>query len=252
MNRFTIASLFFFLVLFTGCQFSENIYINQDGSGSMEFSMDASELMQMAGDEIKKENENKAMDSTIIFREFLELKKDSIALLSPEVRQKLKNLEDFKIHMMMNPETKKMVFDLSTAFKNVDQLQDMFKAMNSLSNLQGNGGADSNDATNPFASIGEDGSTDVSYSFKKNVFRRVSKITNKKLHQQSMDSLKEMAMMLNSSYYKLNYHFPKPVKSVSNENAILSADRKIVTLEVGFMESLINPELLNIEVKLEE
>jgi hypothetical protein len=252
MNKFKLALSGLCLALLTSCQFSENIYINPDGSGTMQFSMDASELMEMAGDEMKKESGDKAMDSTIVFKEFFELKKDSIAGLSQEDQDKLKVLEDFKMHMMMDPKTKKMMFDLSTDFKNANELQDMFKAMNSMSNLQGKGGINSNDASNPFSSIGNDGSTEVSYSYENNKFRRTGKVTNQELHQQAMDSLGEMAMMLGGSNYKLNYHFPKPIKSVSNEKAMMSQDRKTVTLEVGFIESLRNPEVLNIEVILED
>ncbi|HLT32340.1 MAG TPA: hypothetical protein VKZ98_00990 [Aquaticitalea sp.] len=252
MKHITLAILSIFLVLFTGCQFSENIYMNADGTGKMEFSMDASELMLMAGDEMSKENNGKAMDSTIVFKDFLEEKKDSIATLPQEDQAKLKALEDFKMHIMMDPETKKMVFDLSTDFKYARDLQDMFKAMNSMSNFQGQGGTDPNDASNPFASMGSHGSTQVSYTYDNNTFKRIGKIIDKEQHQQTMDSLNSMAMMFGGSNYKLNYIFPKPVKSVSNENAMLSQDRKTVTLEVGFMESLKDPELLNIEVILED
>lgn len=251
MKKLTLAILGICLVLFSSCQFTENIYINPDGSGTMTFTMDASELMQMAGDKIKEESGEKVMDSTIVFKDFFEQKKDSIATLSQGEQTKLRALEDFKMHMVMNSETKKMVFDLSTEFKDAGKLQDMFKAMNSMSNLGGKGGVDKKDASNPFASIGNDGSTEVNYSYNNKVFKRIGKITDKEQHQQSMDSLNSMAMMLGGSNYKLNYHFPRPVASVSNENAMLSQDRKTVTLEVGFMESLRDPELLNIEVTLE-
>ena len=252
MKRYALTFFGLCLVLMTSCQFSENIYMNADGTGTMELSMDASELMLMAGDEMKKESGDKPMDSTIVFKDFLEEKKDSIALLSPEDQQKLKNLENFKMHMVMNPETKKMLFDMSTEFKNASELKDMFKAMNSFSNMQGEGGTNSKDTTNPFAVIGGEGSTEINYSYQSNVFKRSGKVIDKELHQQAMDSLGQMAMMLSGSNYKLNYHFPKPVKSVSNEKALLSQDRKMVTLEVGLMESIRNPELLDIEVILED
>ena len=61
-----------------------------------------------------------------------------------------------------------------------------------------------------------------------------------------------MALMFGSSTYKLNYHFPKPIKSVSNETAMFSADRKTVTIEYGFMDYIANPEALNLEVVLED
>jgi hypothetical protein len=73
----------------TSCHFSENVYINEDGSGTMEFKMDASDMMEMVAQMVGGESANgidKAMDSTIVFK-------------------------DFKMYMLMDPETKKMVFN---------------------------------------------------------------------------------------------------------------------------------------------
>lgn len=251
---FTLIACVLTLTL-TSCQFSENIYINEDGSGKMEFSMDASEMMQMVGemgDGESAKGMDKAMDSTIVFKEFIEENRDSISKLPEADQKKIKALEGFKMHMVMDPETKKMVFDLSTEFKNANELQDMFKAMNSFSNLQGSGGADVNPASSPFASMGNGGSTDVTYEYDGTTFKRNSKIIDKEQHQRDVDSLGQAAMMFGSSKYKINYHFPRPVKSISKEGAMYSEDRKIVTLEVGFMDVLKDPELLNFEVVLED
>lgn len=243
------------MVSFTSCQFSENIYINEDGSGKMEFSMDASEMMEMVGQMGDGEAANgmdKAMDSTIVFKDFIEEHRDSIATLSPEEQQKIMALKDFKMHMQMNPETKKMVFDLTTDFKDANKLQDMFKAMNNFSNFQGKGGAEQNTPSSPFSGMREGGSTDVQYSYDGTVFKRSSKVVDQELHQQSLDSLGQSAMMFGSSKYKINYHFPRAVKSFSKEGAMYSEDRKTVTFEVGFIDMLKDPELLNFEVVLED
>jgi hypothetical protein len=243
------------MMALTSCQFSENIYINEDGSGKMEFSMDASEMMEMVGqmgDGESAKGMDKAMDSTIVFKDFIEANRDSIATLSPEEQQKIKALEDFKMHMVMNPETKKMVFDLTTDFKDANDLQDMFKAMNNFSNFQGKGGAPQNAPSSPFSSMGEGGSTDVQYSYDGSVFKRSARIVDQELHQQSIDSLGQSTMMFGSSKYKINYHFPRPVKSFSKEGAMFSEDRKTVTFEVGFIDVLKDPELLDFEVVLED
>ncbi|WP_047547966.1 hypothetical protein [Psychroserpens sp. Hel_I_66] len=240
---------------FTSCQFSENIYIHEDGSGTMEFSMDASEMMEMVGQMGEGASANgmdKVIDSTIVFKDFITANRDSIATLKPEEQKKIMALEDFKMHMQMNPETKKMVFDLSTEFENANDLQDMFKAMNNFSNLQGKGGAPTNSPSSPFSGMGEGGSTDVKYSYDGKIFKRSAKIVDIELHQQAMDSLEQSAMMFGSSKYKINYHFPRAVKSFSKEGAMYSEDRKTVTFEVGFMDVLKDPELLNIEVVLED
>ncbi|SDR65689.1 hypothetical protein SAMN04515667_0039 [Formosa sp. Hel1_31_208] len=241
---------------FTSCQFAENIYINEDGTGKMEFSMDASEMMKMVA-EMGEGNEasgmDKAMDSTVVFKDFLYEKRDSIATLPKEEQEKLKALEKFSMHMIVDPESQKMVFDLTSEFNNASELQDVFGALNSFSDMQGAGGTSNNpSSSSPFSSLGSDGSTDVSYSFDGSVFKRTAKIIDKEKHQQAMDSLGQAAMMFGSSRYKINYHFPKPVKSISKEGAMYSEDRKTVTLDVGFMDVLRDPELLDFEIVLED
>jgi len=267
MKQFFAGIACAFTLALTSCQFSENVYINEDGSGTMEFKMDASEMMEMVGqmgggqtegDEESDGQSNgmkgmdKAMDSTIVFKDFLRDNRDSISKLSLEDQQKIRALEDFKMHMLMDPETKKMVFNLSTEFKSADKLQDMFKAMNNFSNLQGSNDALQNAPASPFSGMGEGSSTDVQYSFDGTVFKRTGVILNEELHEQSIDSLGESAMVFASSEYTINYHFPRPVKSFSKEGALFSEDRKTVTYEVGFLEVLKDPKLLSFEVILED
>lgn len=251
MKKTTFLLLCVFTLVLVSCQFSEDIYINEDGSGKMSFSFDGSQLMQMAGDKISESNEE-AIDSTFSFKEIFDAKRDSISKLTIEEQEKLKSLEPFNMHMVMNPETSEMKFNLFRAFKKTDELEDMFKAMNNFSNMKGKGGARVDDPNNPFSSFGENGSTELSYAYNGKVFTRKAKIVDKERYKQMTDSLQEMSMMFASSKYKLNYHFPKPIKSVSNETALFSEDRKSVTVEFGFMDYVTNPEALNLEVILED
>ncbi|MDO7174007.1 hypothetical protein [Mariniflexile sp. AS56] len=245
MRRFLVLLC---LVVFTSCQFSENIYINADGSGKMEFSFDGSQLMQMAGDKIS-ESQEKAMDSTFSFKELFDTMRDSISNLSKEEQQKLKRLEAFNMHMVMDPKTSQMKFDMFTDFKKVSELQDMFKAMKSFGDIKGKEQAKS--ANNPFSSLGGDGSTELDYKYDGKTFKRTARIVDKEAYKQVTDSIGQMAMMFGSSKYKLNYHFPKRIKSVSNPTAMFSSDRKSFTIEFGFMDYITNPEALNLEVILE-
>ena len=251
MSRFYTLIAFVISIVFTSCQFSENIYINEDGSGRMEFSFDGTQLMQMAGEKIN-ESQEEAIDSTFSFKELFDAKRDSISQLPEEEQLKLKNLEPFNMHMVMNPKTSEMKFDMFTDFKEVSELQDMFKAMNSFGNMRGKGGVQANDSANPFSSLGTDGSTALDYNYNGKTFKRITKIIDKETYKQATDSLGEMAVMFGSSKYKLNYHFPKPIKSVSNKTAMFSDDRKSFTVEFGFMEYISDPEALNLEVVLED
>lgn len=228
----------------TSCQFSENIYISENGSGKMEFSFDGTELMKMAGDGMGETNE-KAMDSTFSFKELFEGKQDSIAKLPAEERAILEELKNFTMRMVMNPETSEMKMDMITEFKSVDELQDMFSKMNKLQALN------KDQQPNPTSSMNQAGFTNLNYEYNGKIFKRNVTITDKGLHQKMIDSLGEMTEMYATSTYKLNYHFPKPVKSVSNETAQFSDDRKIVSITYSFLDYLLYPEALNLEVVLE-
>ena len=249
MNKLFAIVVLVMSIMLTSCQFSENIYINEDGSGKMEFTFDGTQLMQMAGDKMG-ETQEKAIDSTFSFKELFSAMGDSIAQLSAEEQQKIKSLEPFSMHMVMNPETSQMKFDMFTNFKSVNELQDMFKAMKSFGDLQGK--KKTKDLNNPFSSFGANESTDLDYKYDGKTFKRTAKIVDKATYKQVTDSLGQMAIMFGSSTYKLNYHFPKRIKSVSNEKALFSADKKSVTIEYGFMDYLSNPQALNLEVVLED
>lgn len=249
MNRlFAIFCSLLFTTLL-GCQFSENIYINDDGTGKMEFSFDGSLLMQMAGEQME-ETQEQAIDSTFSFKELFNSMRDSISTLPEEEQQKLKRLEPFSMHMVMNPETSEMRYDLFTNFNKVSELQDMFKAMKDIGNITGN--AQASEANNPLSALGGDGSTSLDYNFDGKTFKRIAKVIDREAYKQVTDSLEQMTMMFASSTYKLNYHFPKRIKSVSNDNAMFSDDRKSFTIEFGFMDYMTDPEALNLEVVLED
>lgn len=252
MNRLTSLLLCFIALLLVSCHFSENIYLNEDGSGKMEFSFDASEIMQMAGDKMAESTGGQDMDSTFTFKEIFDQKRDSISTLTPEEQEKLKALEPFSVHMLVSEQEQKMNFEIFTDFNNANELQDMFTALNTVSNLQGKKSAKVNDPTNPFSSMGSGGNSNLSYSFNNGVFKRTVKILDKEVQKQIVDSLGQAAMMFANSKYKLKYHFPRRVKSVSNENALFSADGKTVTIEYGLMQYMTDPEVMNLEIVLED
>jgi len=252
MKKYSLFFVILIALISTSCQFSENIYINENGSGKMEFSFDGSELMLMAGDKMSAGSDEKEIDSTIVFKDLFDEKRDSISKLSTEEQEKLKALENFSMHMLMSAENKQMKFELVTDFKDASELKDMFTALNSASNLQGKGNAKLNDPNNPFSSMANNGNTDMKYSYKKGVFKRTVKVLDKALQQQITDSIGPMKAMFATSKYKLNYHFPRKIKSVSKEGALFSEDRKSITIEYGFMDYIADPEVMNLEVVLED
>lgn len=244
MFKFRFWSILIVLTLLSACNFTEEIYLKDNGSGKISISFDGSEMMDMAGEEMIK-GEEKVIDSVISFKSFLEEKKDSIATLSIEEQAKLKKLEPFNLHMVMNPETKVMKFDMYSEFDHIAEVGDAFNAFQDASSF---GPGPKNQA--PPAGMGNQ-STKVDYSFKSNTFKRTARIIDSVLQQQSLDSLAGAEMFLSSSTYKLKYHFPRRVKSSSAEAATFSADGKTLFYEVSFLSYMKNPDTLNIEVELE-
>lgn len=251
MKKFYLGAVIAFLTLFTSCQFSENIYINEDGTGKVSFNMDGSELMDMMGEEMAKGNE-KNIDSTISFKDLFRDQKDSIAKLPQAEQDKLKQLEAFQMHMVMNAEKKKMGMDMFADFKNVSELQDMFSAMNAAGNIDKNKNPNSQAGSNPMSALGSEGVSSTNYSYKGNMFKREVVVLDKEKLASVKDSLGQAKMLFASSNYTLNYHFPKKIKSVSLENAKINEDGKSFSVTVNFMQYIENPESLNVEVELEK
>ena len=86
MRKIYLGVVFALLAFCTSCQFSENIYINEDGTGKITFNMDGSELMDMMGEQMAKEN-GERIDSIISFKELMKTAKDSVAKLSAEEQE---------------------------------------------------------------------------------------------------------------------------------------------------------------------
>ncbi|MHA7941883.1 hypothetical protein ACJOV8_002270 [Formosa sp. 3Alg 14/1] len=247
MKRIYVLSVCILLLVLSSCKFSETIHINEDGSGDMSFSFDGSQLMQIGADSMG-ETGDVVLDSTIVFKDYLEAKKDSIATLSEAEQKQLKALENFKMHMLMDPNTKKMVIDINTEFKDVDELEDMYKVLSKANELNDKGTA----KTSPAGNMGVAEGTEVHYTFKKNIFKRTVKVVDRELLEATKDSLGDSEMILAASTYTLNYHFPKKIKSVSLKNAMFSEDHKSFTAELSFKDYVTNPESLSVEVVLED
>lgn len=233
-------------IVFASCNFTEEIYLSEDGSGSIALSFDGSELMSITGEEGETPGQQ-AMDSVIYFSDILAEKKDSIASLPEAEQQRLAKLEPYRMHMKADPEAKSLFFSLERDFTDIGEIQDSFNAFQDASAL------DPDDNDSPMAASTEFyQSTDVSFSYGKGRFSRRAFITDSLLHQQRIDSLAGTEAFLSGSTYTLKIHFPRKVKSASTQEATLSMDGKTLIREVDFMEYLKNPSLLDMEVELED
>lgn len=233
------------LTLFIACNFTEEIHFNKDGSGKMNIGFDGSEMLQVIpeSDSLSKDE---VIDSTLVFRDFLREKKDSIAQLPLEEQEKLKKLEPFSMHMIVDTPKGIMNFELFSEFKNVSEVNDAFNTFQNASSM----GPSAADQSMPKNEVDE--TTEVEYSFKGDKFVRKTAIKDMELFKKSLDSLQSAEMFLGGSTYTFKYHFPKRIKSTNVEEATFSMDGKTMIYEVNFLEMMKDPESIYIEVELEK
>ena len=223
--------------------------MNEDGSGSIALSFDGSQLLSLSeSDSAAMAGQPKRLDSVIRFSEVLDKKKDSIRKLPLDEQERLEKLRPFEMRMITDYDAGEMRFILSRKFTDISQVGDAFNAFQDAGALDPAQGG--NTPLEPTDQVSQ--STEVVYSMKGNTFSRRGFIVDSVLHQQRIDSLKGSESFLEESTYKLEIHFPRRVRSASVENATLSMDGKTLFYEVAFLEYLLKPEVLDLEVILED
>lgn len=250
---YKLLSFSLLLVTLASCNLTENIEVNPDGTGKFSLEMDGAGFMALAGDQALKgmntKKDVKSIDSTFSFKQIFEKKKDSITKLSPEQQKTLKTLENFVMNIKMNAEAKQFLFSMDTPFKSVNELDALMESMSSLKDMKGQ----SNQKDNPAAMMSGLGNNNakLSFSYDGKNFSRKAIIAKDQIKKITADSLGMAKTIFASSKYTLKYHFPKAVKSVSNPDALFSADRKTITVEYPFTDYSENPEKLNLNVAFE-
>ena len=268
MNYLKFLSALLFVFSFTSCSITEKMIINDNGTGKFSYEIDGSKMMSMMGnafkndsnDTAKKGNDSKKdklIDSTFTFKQLLASKKDSIAKLSPEEQAKIKKMENFSIHMLMDQDKGIMNYSMFTDFKSIVELQDLMSPLQSMKSLAP--GRNNKMLTSNSVLEEENSSTKFFYDGK--TFKKmVAKIENKKEVMKS-DAVSEddlggklkesMGMVFDQSNFKVVYQFPKAVKKVSITNALYSEDRKIITIEYPLKDYMETPDKLSFEVEFQ-
>lgn len=227
------------------CQFTETMTLNEDGSGRMSISMDMRELMAFGG--MMEDSTMVKLDTVISMRDVLREKKDSIATLSKAEQKRLKKIENFNFHTSMDPDSGEMYFDVFTDFKKIEEANEMMSAFESSGDFLQGMGSDTQVENDPESG----GVMAVAYSYKKGKFKRDAFIKDKAKHQTQMDSLKSAEGFMKSMTYKIKYTFPKKIVKSSVEDATYSLDGKTIEFERSFLEYMKDPDVLDLEVELE-
>ena len=246
MTRIIIGLFVATLISLSSCQFTEKVYVNEDGSGTLDFEIDLSQMMKTMKEKKGEPEEAKepkpAKDSVIYFSELMELKKDSIATLSPEVQASLKKVAamNMKIKVHTDEAKNEMRMNYILDFKNVKELSDFDKTLADAQSVEK--GKES----------GVPSKSRSTFSLKGNSFKRTVILNEMNEAEQTEydESMQSMAMFFEGSTYKIEYHFPKAIKSTSAKGATYSKDKKTLYLSKTWKEAIETPEVLDFEVIL--
>jgi ribosomal protein L14E/L6E/L27E len=232
------------LILFTSCQITETLNINPDGTGTIEVVQlrDENSYMQLAGAEYSREEE--FQDTTYVFKEYITKYNETFLKYTPAEQQLLQKYSNVKVHIKKSSFEKEFRNVLSLNFSKISEIPDLYKTENYADDIKYN-----------YALTAENHYYKIEYAFDGNVFNRKVSITSPEMLQKTKDEFKKAdskytSLKLTQSY-TLRYHFPRKIKSFSNEKAILSSDKKSLILEFLLSECMQNPEMTNLEVVLE-
>jgi hypothetical protein len=189
------------LLSLTGCfDITEEITVNKDGSGVYTSTIDATKLeeqLQMFA----------AMDTTGEMIPKLKYSLDSSFAANWEAYKTVKGISDVKIDT-----SKKFVYTVTMNYANINAL---------------------NAALAKDKAVGQQ----KLYSWEKGKITRQDIPLNMNDMKTDDESQKEMMKtFLKDMKYKIIFHLPSNVKEISNKSAIVSADKKTVTIEANLLD----------------
>lgn len=236
--------VFLLLILVSSCQITETINISQDGSGTIEVVelRDENSYMQLAGDQYSKEEVFK--DTTYVFKEYIDKYKETFLKYTLAEQQLFQKYANVKVHIKKSSFEKEFRNTFTLNFTKLSEVPDLYKTENYADDIKYN-----------YALTAENHYYKIGYSFDGKIFKRTVSITSPELLQKTKEEFKNADSKYTSlklmQRYTLLYNFPGKIKTVSNEKAHISADKKSITLEFQLSDCMVNPESTSLEVVLE-
>jgi len=249
------------LFLLSSCSMKEEIWLEKDGSGKLEITMDMSEMMgnagAMFGAMLPSENDDSNMMPK--FDENAEATDSSFTFLSTlpdSIKDGLEKPEDFErmqMRMVSNPKEKEMEFKMAFDFESFTDLDYLFKRFKDLGEAAGN---DQN-SNMMLQSMNQDSYADNYILSKKSFTRKSMKIDTDQFKEMTGDmedfdpedekTQMMLKMFFGNATFSTVYHFPKSIKSVNIKNA--EVDGKTVSVRYPFLEYMESGNLEKMEVK---
>ncbi|MDR3693727.1 hypothetical protein [Mucilaginibacter sp.] len=251
MKKIYYPLLFFVLLCLSSCFDIEERYdFKTDGSCNVQYNFDmgraVSVLMNLMSDSVKQTPQfSLVKDTTLNFYSALPDSTQQKMTFDEANMAKSSNLS-----VKMDLKKSIMRIGINHTAKNAADLEYYLKHLSKIS-LNGQLKA----ATNTKTSSGFDaqqlvaGEDYYSYEISPHKFYRIIDKSKFNAFLKKTQSAFAMAKaMLIETPYKLVLNFAKPVKNVSNPRAIVSADRKRVTLVTNMDEVMKNPSLMNLKI----
>lgn len=235
---------FLFFILLTSCQITETIHLNPDGSGNIETIAirDEHSYMQLSGENYAKEETFR--DTTYVFQEYITKYAENFAKLPVSEKAIFNKYKDVKVHLKESSFEKEVKNTFTQNFNKAEDIADLYKTVEYADDLKHN-----------YALSAEEHYYHVSFSFDGTIFKRIVKVTDPTELKKKQDKIE--GFKNKTSGFKLvhtltlEYYFPRKIKSVSNEKAIISSDKKSLKLVLQLLDCLQNPESASLEVLLE-
>jgi len=241
-----------FVVLFSSCvDIEEHYTFKADGSCSVAYNFDMSKavsvLMNLMTDSIRETPEfNMVKDTTLNFYSAL-----------PDSTQQKMNVNDAdmaktsNLNINMNLKKNLMRVSLKHDAKNVKELQYYLEHIAKITNSGNVSAITRNAKKNTFFDPQQliSGEDYYIYEITPHKFYRIIDLSKFNAFIKRTQATFAMAKaMLIETPYKLVLNFAKPVKKINNPKAILSADRKRVTLQTNMDEIIKNPASMNLKI----
>ena len=237
------------LFCLAGCfDINEQIEIKPNGSGQLSVNTDMSQLLDLmqsyvGKEEMDKQMPNRKMDTTLQMKDLV----DTSTSLSAENKELVRK---GWIHMKLNMDEKIFKADTHFPFTSIGNLQKLYNSMNdgtintnSLLKGMSTGAPDTSSGSaqmpdmNQFNGVYDFICKDGMISRKLNAEKWKAVQANPQFSQ-----MKDAGSMGIEIPYTLTIIVPRPVKKIDNSLAVLSPDKKTVTLKYNFTEVLEHPE----------
>lgn len=232
---------FLLLILVTSCQITETIKLNPDGSGSIEvFQLrDENSYLQLGR---PLSDSEKFTDTLFVFQDYITKYATTFVKFSKADQALFQEHANVKMHVKLDPVQMENFNVVSCDFKKIEEVPNVYESLSLANSLKEN-----------YPVLKE--SFKIKYTFDGATFKRNLVIVDQKKFEEDKKMLEERKKRYGKyklvQSYALKYHFPGKIQSVSNEKAILSPDKKSLTLEFQLLDCLQNPEITNLEVVLE-